>query len=344
MDPFSHGLSGALLAQSAARPGELRTAALTGAVAAMLVDLDILIQSADDPLLNLDFHRHFTHSLIFIPLGALIATLLLWPLLRRPRWHRGWLQAVSLPRLYVFALLGCATAGLLDAATSYGTHLLWPFSDQRTAWSVIAVVDPLYTLMAALMLVLVLRLRRPWLARLGVLMLLGWLFLGYWQQQRVSEALRDVAMARGHQPERVVVKPTIANLLLWRGLYQTSNEYHVDAYRAGLGPVQHYAGARHPIPDIEGLRRAVGVDSRLAADISRFAFFSDDFLIVTQVPDGSEGLLLGDIRFSLLPDSTQPLWGLVFDPQQPEQPVEFRNFRQLEAEDRAHFLSLLRGR
>ena len=34
-----------------------------------------------DALLVLDYHRHFTHALAFVPFGALIAALLLWPCL-----------------------------------------------------------------------------------------------------------------------------------------------------------------------------------------------------------------------------------------------------------------------
>ena len=34
---------------------------------------------------------------------------------------------------------------LLDAATSYGTRLFWPFSDERAGWDWIAIVDPAFT-------------------------------------------------------------------------------------------------------------------------------------------------------------------------------------------------------
>ena len=90
-------------------------------VAGLLPDADALIYSASDPLLQLEYHRHFSHALVFIPFGAALATLLLWPLLR---------HHIPLGALYRYALLGYGTGGLLDACTSYGTHLLWPFSHQ----------------------------------------------------------------------------------------------------------------------------------------------------------------------------------------------------------------------
>src|SRR5690606_718925 len=138
VEPLSRGVVGAIAAQSVARSGELRAASVAGFAAGLLPDLDVFIRSAEDPLLFLDYHRHFTHALAFVPIGGAVAALLLWPALRR------WLPA---RRLLLFCLLGFATHGLLDACTTYGTQLLWPFSNSRVAWNVVSVVDPTFTLL-----------------------------------------------------------------------------------------------------------------------------------------------------------------------------------------------------
>jgi len=127
MDILTHGLLGGTLAQSCSQKGEMRAAATVGFLAALLADADALIRSDTDPLLTLEYHRQFTHALIFIPVGALLVALILWPAFRvfgRPLGFR---------RIYLYALLGCATSGFLDACTSYGTHLLWPFTGDRLA-------------------------------------------------------------------------------------------------------------------------------------------------------------------------------------------------------------------
>ena len=81
MDPLSQGALGASASQSfASEPGKQRSAMLVGLLAGMAPDLDIFIRSANDPLLFLDFHRQFTHSLFFIPVGALLCALILYPL------------------------------------------------------------------------------------------------------------------------------------------------------------------------------------------------------------------------------------------------------------------------
>lgn len=44
------------------------------------------------------------------------------------------------------AMIGMATHGFLDACTSYGTVLFWPWSDKRISWDIIAIIDPLFTI------------------------------------------------------------------------------------------------------------------------------------------------------------------------------------------------------
>ena len=119
MDPFSHAIVGATCAGALRLSGiSTRTAIVSGALAGMAPDLDILIRSSQYPLLALKYHRHFTHALAFAPLGALLTALPLFGILRlmklQPRFYA----------LYLAMLLGFLSHGILDAMTNYGTHLL----------------------------------------------------------------------------------------------------------------------------------------------------------------------------------------------------------------------------
>ena len=138
MDPVSQAFAGATFSQSLTRlqHGQ-KTAFLAGALSGMAADLDVLIRSPDDSLLFLEFHRQFTHSLVFIPIGALIVATAISLLLR---------NRVEFRQLYIYCLLGYMTHGLLDACTSYGTQLFWPFTDHRVAWDIISIIDPLFTI------------------------------------------------------------------------------------------------------------------------------------------------------------------------------------------------------
>src|SRR5690606_36976378 len=104
--------------------------------------------------LFMEYHRHFTHSLAFVPVGALVCAALL---------HRIVRGRLSFGRTYLFCLLGYGSHGLLDACTTSGTQLLWPFSGVRVAWSVVAVFDPLFTApVLALVLLAAARRRVAW--------------------------------------------------------------------------------------------------------------------------------------------------------------------------------------
>ncbi|MDZ7662624.1 metal-dependent hydrolase [Thiohalophilus sp.] len=332
MDILTQGLLGGVLVQSIARKGEKKVATLAGLFAGLLADLDILIHSADDPLLNIEFHRHFTHSLLFIPPGGAIAALILWPLLRR---H------LSLKRLYLFCLAGFSLSGVLDALTSYGTMLFWPFSEQRVALNLIAIVDPVFTLILLLGLLLGLRLPERRLA-LGALILgAGYLGFAGVQQQRAQNVMAEVTAARSHVPQRQVVKPTMGNLLLWRSVYVHDGRIYVDAVRVGLladrlifpgDSVARFIQHRD-LPQLEP-------QTTLAGDIRRFERFSDGFVAF----DPQQENVLGDMRYSMLPNSVRPLWGIVIDPKQPQQHVDYRFFRDSSAGVRHTFINMLLGR
>ena len=114
----------------------LKIAAICGAVGGMAPDLDTFIRSANDSLLFIEYHRHFTHSLFFAPLGGLFVSLFLYIFFK---------NKLSFRNLYLHTTIGFSSHGLLDACTSYGTRLLWPFSDLRVSWNIISIIDPIYT-------------------------------------------------------------------------------------------------------------------------------------------------------------------------------------------------------
>ena len=137
MDPITQGTVGAAFAQSTANKNNILRIGVIGFLAGLAPDLDVLIRSSNDPILFLEYHRQFSHSLFFIPFGSLIVALLIFPLVKK---------STSLKTVYIASFLGYATHGLLDACTSYGTQLFWPFSSERVTWNNISIVDPLFTI------------------------------------------------------------------------------------------------------------------------------------------------------------------------------------------------------
>ena len=300
MDPVTQGVLGASVPQALSQKKTIVAATLFGAISGMAPDLDSLIRSDTDPLLYLEYHRQFSHSLIFIPIGSLICALVLYFLFAR-RW------AISFKLTYLFCLLGYATHGVLDACTSYGTQLLWPFSNERFAWNSISIVDPLFTLPLLALVIIGLRKKNHFFARIA----LGWVIvyqsLGFYQNHRVVEAGAALAQQRGHTPIRLEAKPSFANLLLWKVIYEVEDGYYTDAFRAAPS-VTAYPGEFIPKLDIERDLPWLDKDSQQAKDLARFNWFSRGYLSL----DPKNPMRVTDMRYSMVPNEATGMWSIWF--------------------------------
>ena len=337
MDILTHAAMGAAMAAGAVslcdRGGKSvlatrRLAAGIGAFAGLLPDADALIQSGGDALLVLDYHRHFTHALAFVPLGALVAALLLWPFMRR---------RIDAGTLYLCCLAGYLPHPLLDACTSYGTHLWLPFSQSRAAWNLIAVVDPIFTLLLAVPLYLFLRRADSKAVVWGLALVFAYFSLAFLQQQRGEAAALTLAQARGHQPTQLSVKPSMANLVLWRALYVHDGQVQVDAFHLGLDS-RHYAGQSAPLLDADAARRVAAGDPRRLRDIERFRAFSDGFIVLDRGRPG----FVGDARYAMQPTAVAPIWGIEW--RGAEAATEFVSHHDFSPAMRRDFFAMLLGR
>jgi inner membrane protein len=332
MDIITQGVIGAVAAQALARPEHQRRAAIAGGLGGLLPDADVLIRSAADPLLSLEFHRHFTHSLAFVPLGALIAATLAWGLLR---------CRVSWRALYLPSMIGWATHGLLDASTSYGTRLLWPFLDVRVAWNWISIIDPLFTVPLLCGCILGVRrlARRP--PRIALLLAVTYLGLCALQHARALEVLTDTVALRGHVgATRLEAKPSLGNNVLFRCFYELEGEFQVDAVRVPWwGSPRVFAGKRHPALNAQEFSERFHLDAVQRQDIERFRHFSDDFLIEDPRFEG----VVSDFRYAALPGSIAPLWGVEVTDLSPGEHVRFTRFSRFDPEMRESFFAQLMG-
>ena len=300
MDPLSQATIGAVAAQSTITRQDLARLGLIGALAGMAPDLDVLIQSSTDPLLQLEYHRQFTHSLVFIPIGALVCAVAFWPFVRR---H------MSFKAVWFTALVGYATHGLLDACTTYGTLLLWPFSDARIAWNTISVVDPLFTLPLLGFAITAAVRKSQLIGRLGMAWVAFYLSIGVIQEERALAAGEALAAQRGHAPAIVSAKPSFGNLLLWKTVYEYGDQFWVDAVRAG-GSVTIIEGEHVERLNLTAAFPWLDAKSQQARDVERFRWFSNDYLAI----DRDDPSLIVDMRYSHLPNEIQGLWGIRLNP------------------------------
>ncbi len=199
-------------------------AALWGAVAGTLPDLDVLIDQGD-VIRNMVLHRAESHALFWLtlfslPFAALVARLQgEWGLLRR-WWLALWLALVTHP--------------LLDAMTVYGTQLALPFSNHPFGVDSVFIIDLLYTMPLLVGVIWVLATRGSHRGRIangvGLLLSTAYLAWGFVAQQQVAQIARAALAQQGIVVEHLLVTPTPFNTVLWRVVAVAGDGYHEGFY------------------------------------------------------------------------------------------------------------------
>ena len=255
-------------------------AALWGAVAGTLPDLDVFIDHGD-PIRNMVLHRAETHApfwltLFSLPLAAAIARL-----------HGEWTQS---RRWWLAIWLALVTHPLLDAMTVYGTQLALPLSDHPFGVGSVFIIDPLYTLplLVGAGWALASRGEGRGLRANAMGLVLSTLYLawGVVAQQQVSRVASASLAVQGIAAERVLVTPAPFNSLLWRVVAVAGDGYH-EGYYSLLDklPQMHF----------DRFERGNALAAELQRDegVQRIRAFSKGFYALRQ--DGAR-VLISDLR------------------------------------------------
>ena len=319
MDPLTQGTIGAVLPQALSKKN-LGIVALLGFLSGMAPDLDIFIRSSTDPLLSLEYHRQFTHSLVFIPFGGLICALFLFVVFKK-------ISPFNFKKTWLYCTLGYGTHGLIDACTSYGTLLFWPFSDIRIAWNNISIIDPLFTIPSILLIAFATIKKKNVYSKIA----LGWaviyLMIGVYLHNVAINVGKEIAEQRGHIVTRIKAKPSFGNLILWKTIYETDNQFYVDATNLLFNKIIPGESIKklNQEEDFPWLKE----ESQQYKDVERFKWFSNDFLAVN--PRNKNQII--DIRYSGIPNEIGGLWGVQLNPNKHNQEhVEFVSMRSASIE------------
>ena len=301
MDPLSQGIVGSVAAQQKSSKEKILLITIIGFLSGMAPDLDIFIRSGHDPLLAIEFHRQFTHSLIFIPFGGLICGTFFYYVLTKRR-------GMSMKETYLYCTLAYASHGLLDACTSYGTQLFWPFNDFRVAWNTISIVDPIFTITLFILVFISIFRKKVLFARIALIWVVAYMSIGLIQNNRAENIGLLNAKSRGHTPIRIEVKPSLANLLVWKVIYEADEKYYVDAIKVGLN-TKVIKGTSIEKLNVKNSFPWLDLDSQQSKDIDRFSWFSRGYLSISK----NDPFRIIDIRYSMLPNQISGLWGIEID-------------------------------
>jgi inner membrane protein len=177
-----------------------------GFFAAAAPDLDFVVAFAG-PVEYLLNHRGVTHSLVLLPLWALLYSWILAKLLREPG---GWRALYGVTAMS----LGLHVAG--DIITSFGTIVLAPFSDWRAGIGTTFIVDLWFSgiILAGLVFSAMFH-RSRWPAIAASVALAGYVGFQYVQKQEALELGWKFAKERGLTNARITAHPRPVSPFNW---------------------------------------------------------------------------------------------------------------------------------
>ena len=268
-------------------------ALLFGAIGGTIPDLDVFIGGLlyNNEIDAMLFHRGFMHSILFSVLAAFLLGWLVHKLYDSgKRLHattqKDWIK------LFFWSLF---THPILDCFTPYGTQLFAPFSNYRVAFNNIAVADPLYTVPFLLCIVVLMffkrqnRKRKLWL-KLGIGISSVYMLFTIFNKLYIDRVFKSSLAEKEISYNRFSTQPSILNNILWYGIAETKEHYHVGYY--SLFDTSSQFTDWQTIPK----KRDLTKDDHI--DINDLAWFSNDYYNVETF--GDNDYLYKDLRYPLI--------------------------------------------
>jgi inner membrane protein len=224
LDTLTHALSGALLARATApnnapRPLLMRRVA-AGFLACAAPDLDF-VAGFFGPLAYIENHRGVTHSLVLLPLWALLYSWILAKILRE---SRGWRA------LYGVTALGLGLHIAADVITSFGTMVLAPLSNWRAAIGTTFIIDLWFSgiIVAGLVVSAIFpRTRRPAVG--AMIALVAYVCFQFVLKQHALDFARQYARAHGLGDAALAAEPRPVSPFNWT-VYVSDTDVHHFAH------------------------------------------------------------------------------------------------------------------
>lgn len=319
METVTHILSGALLARAivpSLPQGEadfsVKTAVFCGAAAAAFPDIDF-VAAAFGPLAYLMNHRGITHSLILLPLFALLIAAAFATINKKPR---------QWPSLYRYACAGLLIHVLGDLCNSYGTMIFAPLSDGRFGWGSTFIFDFWLTGIILVGLLFSLHWRNSrYPAQVALVLLVGTIGAQLMLKERAIRVGQAYASANGWLTASVDALPQALSPFRWMVVVKNENAYsytylnllHQEAVPAPISESSWLSRFNASYPSAEravwykqeqfGLDRQDSQLSRQAFSHPSFAFFRwfaayPVLYRIERVPN-SQCVWFEDLRFRL---------------------------------------------
>ncbi|MBL4701549.1 MAG: metal-dependent hydrolase [Phycisphaeraceae bacterium] len=314
MDPLTQGLLGATLCGAVFSKQLGRWSWLVGFVAGIAADADVIAYLWMQPLDALYHHRFITHTFWFIPIGGFIVAL---PFMLMPK------MRLRRKSLILAAIAGYATHAPLDMMTSYGTPFFWPLDMTRISLDIMPIVDPLFSLILFVGVILLIIKRSNTVGRLTLLIAGLYLAIAATQHNSAINAQLALIDHRNQDVQIARVMPTPGNIMVWNSIYKTKSEICTDIIRVTLSsePVMIVEGKRHKLARQKQIfkKHKITDQHRISKDIANFRWFASE--LVAPI-DPKKPAQLADMRYLALGQPDIPLWYLKVDYKNPDQPAK----------------------
>ncbi|WP_340063310.1 metal-dependent hydrolase [Ascidiimonas aurantiaca] len=290
MDSLTQIVLGAAVGEATLGKKAGNKAPLYGAIAGTIPDMDVFVGKFTDTITAIEWHRGFSHSIVF---GVLMAPLLGYIVNKIERkldvgWRR-WAQ------LFFWGLF---THSVLDAFTTWGTQLFWPL-ESRLAFSSIFVIDPLYTLPFLICIITILFYKRDSKTRkrinqAGLILSTGYLLITLVLKSYATGKFEEALQEQNISYNRLSIRPAPLNTILWNANIDTRDHYLIGDYSFfDTQPVQFKAFPKHRAASKALLQRE---------NVQRLITITNGWFIIEQ---NNNQWYFNDLRFGLLPRKEQ---------------------------------------
>ena len=219
MDSLTQIVLGAAVGEAVLGKKIGNKAMLLGAIAGTIPDFDVAAGFFTDTVSALEIHRGFTHSIVF---AVFVGLLFAWMLALCDK-------RATLKEWWSFWFLTFVTHPLLDAHTTWGTQLFWPF-ETRLAYKNIFVIDPLYTVPFMIFLILAMLQKRGSIKRrkfnnLGLIISSAYMLITIVLKGITHQTFKQELADQNIDYLVLQNKPSPFNTILWTANVETEDSF-----------------------------------------------------------------------------------------------------------------------
>lgn len=317
MDSLTQIVLGASVAETTLGKKVGNKAAVWGAVAGTIPDLDVIGRFFLDTVDELHFHRGFSHGIIFSILFAPVLGFLISKVHTKDN--------VSLKEWSLMAFLALVTHPLLDCFTTWGTQLFWPFN-YRVAWHSVFVIDPFYTLPFMTLLIIAMCYNRSSKMRfklntIGLVVSTSFLGLTLFNQFLMERAFVKEAKRQKIEMKAIETRPAPLQNILWTANIETEGGYYIG-YRSFFDQTDEISFSFHR-KNHELLEPFLQDE-----ELKRLLFITKGWYAVKKLAD--KKYLIDDLRFGLVDGLTNTHDRFVFSYEMTRTPKGNLLFEQLQ--------------